>query len=317
MKNNIIQRSDYSTTRLLTREQPVIEHKPEDKFESYLFLPEGEDRKGEGGLRTQGYFKKSYDDKPLISIITVVFNGEKYLEETIQSVINQTYDNVEYIIIDGGSTDGTLDIIKKYKDQIDYWVSEPDGGIYDAMNKGVKLATGMWINCMNGGDAFFDIKVLKNIFSQSIGSSLNIVFGKSVTFYNDYEKLRYIDFCSGNKNFYLTKMPNHQAVFVSRFLYKKLIYDTRYNFYSDTDYLRRCFVRGNYKETEAIVSRFELGGISNFYKTYENFKLLVDDSYMISGNWLQSHIKHTIKFLLQILLGKHIYLIVYIKWILK
>lgn len=82
-----------------------------------MFLPEGE-----GGLRTKGYFKNSFEDKPLIGIITVVFNGE-----TIQSVINQTYDNIEYIIIDGG----TLDIITKYEDQIDYWVSERDKGIYE------------------------------------------------------------------------------------------------------------------------------------------------------------------------------------------
>ncbi len=86
MTNKTILDKNYSTTRLLTKEKPVIGNKPEDKFESVLFLPDGEDRKGEGGLRTQGYFKKSYEDKPLISIITVVYNGEKYLEQTIQSL---------------------------------------------------------------------------------------------------------------------------------------------------------------------------------------------------------------------------------------
>ena len=86
MTKTIILDKNYSTTRLVTKEKPEIANKPEEKFETLLFLPEGEGRRGEGGLRTQGYFKKSYDGKPLISIITVVYNGEKYLEETIQSV---------------------------------------------------------------------------------------------------------------------------------------------------------------------------------------------------------------------------------------
>jgi glycosyltransferase involved in cell wall biosynthesis len=88
---------------------------------------------------------------PLISIITAVFNGKKTLERTILSVINQTYKNIEYIIIDGGSTDGTIDIIKKYEKHLAYWVSEPDKGIYDAWNKGLKVACGEWI-CFVGAD---------------------------------------------------------------------------------------------------------------------------------------------------------------------
>jgi glycosyltransferase involved in cell wall biosynthesis len=152
MTNTICLNEKYSTTRLVTREKPEVANSLEDKFETVLFLPEGEGRKGEGGLRTKGYFKKSHQDKPLISIITAVFNGEKFLEETIQSIINQTYDNVEYIIIDGGSTDATLDIIKKYEDRIDYWVSEPDKGIYDAWNKALRVAKGEWIMFVGADD---------------------------------------------------------------------------------------------------------------------------------------------------------------------
>jgi glycosyltransferase involved in cell wall biosynthesis len=99
-----------------------------------------------GGLRANGITKRSQENMPLIAVITVVRNGEKTLEQTILSAINQTYTNVEYIVVDGASTDGTLDIIRKYDDRIGYWVSEPDEGIYDAMNKGIDLATGEWIN---------------------------------------------------------------------------------------------------------------------------------------------------------------------------
>jgi glycosyltransferase involved in cell wall biosynthesis len=144
----------FSTTRQVTKEKPVIEAQSEDKFESVLFLPEGEGRQGEGGLRTQGFFKTSLKDKPLITVITVVFNGEQYLEETILSVINQAYDNVEYIIIDGGSTDSTLEIIRKYEHAIDYWVSEKDKGIYDAWNKAVKLSCGEWISFLGADDSY-------------------------------------------------------------------------------------------------------------------------------------------------------------------
>ncbi|HBH60782.1 MAG TPA: glycosyltransferase, partial [Nitrospiraceae bacterium] len=109
----------------------------------------------EGGLRVNGEFhKKSYQEKPLISVITITLNTAHTLDTAIQSVLNQTYDNIEYIIIDGGSTDDTLKIIRKYEARIDYWVSEPDRGIYDAMNKGIVLATGELIGMLNAGDYY-------------------------------------------------------------------------------------------------------------------------------------------------------------------
>lgn len=94
----------------------------------------------------------------LISVVTVSYNAVATIEQTLLSVINQTYPNIEYIIIDGGSTDGTVDIIKKYADEIVYWISEPDKGIYDAMNKGIKKANGEWINFINAGDSYYDKK---------------------------------------------------------------------------------------------------------------------------------------------------------------
>ena len=108
----------------------------------------------EGGLRMQNNRKPSQADSPLVSIITIVYNGEEFLEQTIQSVINQSYENIEYIIVDGGSNDGTLEIVNRYAADIDYWISEPDEGIYDALNKGIALSTGKLIGAIHANDFY-------------------------------------------------------------------------------------------------------------------------------------------------------------------
>lgn len=114
---------------------------------------------------------KYSQNSPLVTIITVVYNGMDFIEKTIQSVVNQSYKNVEYIIVDGGSTDKTLEIIKKYKNEIDILLTEPDKGLYDAMNKGINLATGRFVNFLNAGDTFSDVDVLSNVFTSSISDS--------------------------------------------------------------------------------------------------------------------------------------------------
>ena len=102
-------------------------------------------------------------NNPKISVITVCFNAVETIEETILSVINQTYSNIEYIIIDGASTDGTVDIVNKYRDKIACFVSEPDKGIYDAMNKAVKVAKGDWLFFINSDDVFINNECLQNV----------------------------------------------------------------------------------------------------------------------------------------------------------
>ncbi len=111
-----------------------------------------------------------------ISVVTVCYNSVDTIEETMLSVLNQTYPDVEYIIIDGGSTDGTVDIIKKYAGRVAYWISEPDKGIYDAMNKGIAAATGDYINFMNSGDRFASTNVIENCFSNLRGTPI-IIYG--------------------------------------------------------------------------------------------------------------------------------------------
>ena len=107
----------------------------------------------QGGLRTKGVFKQSSEANPLISIITVVLNGENNLEESINSLHKQNYKNIEHIVIDGGSSDKTISIIKKYENKIDYWCQKKDKGIYDAFNTGMKLAKGDYLGFLKIGTA--------------------------------------------------------------------------------------------------------------------------------------------------------------------
>ena len=178
-----------------------------------------------GGIRLGGA-KKIYNKKlPIISIITVVYNGVNEIENTIQSIINQTYENLEYIIIDGKSIDGTLEVIKKYENKIDYWQSTSDTGIYDAMNKGIDLASGEWINFMNCGDKFYNDKTLNSVF-QYLSSEINVLYGNTIANWNfGYElmfpnKDKVMPFC-------------HQSCFTRTSLLKEIHFNTHYKLCAD------------------------------------------------------------------------------------
>lgn len=239
------------TTSNITRQQSIIKNSSEDKFETKLFLPEGENRQGEGGRRIQGYLKKSLPDKPLLSVITVVFNGEKYLEETIQSVINQTYDNVEYIIIDGGSNDGTLDIIRKYENVIDYWVSEKDEGIYDAMNKGIYTSKGNFLYFLNCGDYLYTEDVLDYVISKSKGC--NFLYGLVKT----GNKIEKNDI--NNKFDLIFSTICHQGVIASRMCFDNNLFSTNLKWLSDYLWIIKCFNNKNIekKKINKIISYFD------------------------------------------------------------
>ncbi|VEP13236.1 hypothetical protein H1P_190035 [Hyella patelloides LEGE 07179] len=165
-----IQKAKDSTSKkrsnFLTKQKPVATTKTKDILPTTFSLPPDSRRIGEGGLRTQGLYRNSLNQLPLVSVITIVFNGEKYLEQTIQSIVNSSYPNLEYIVIDGGSTDNSLAIIKKYEDDLDYWVSEPDRGIYDAMNKGTIAASGDYTLHINADDLLFDSQCLATVINE-------------------------------------------------------------------------------------------------------------------------------------------------------
>lgn len=201
--------------------------------------------------------------KPLISIITVVYNGEKYLEETIQSVINQTYDNVEYIIIDGGSTDGTLDIIKKYEDKIDCFVSERDEGIYDAMNKGIALSNGQWINFMNVGDTFYDNSILENIFENTF-EKIDIIYGDHKVVYPHTTKIAK---AGDVKNIWKGSQFCHQSAFISSQLHKKRKYNVYNKIGADFEFFYKAYQdKMAFQYVQIIIANYSAGGISDLQR---------------------------------------------------
>lgn len=161
----------------------------------------------------------------MITVITICYNSIGFIERTIKSVLSQDYKDLEYIIIDGGSTDGTKDIINKYSDKISYWCSEPDRGIYDAMNKGIKYAKGEWINFMNSGDVFYSNTILSEIKLEEYQENIKVVYGDVIMEYNNklcYRKAYPIDTMT-------FRMPFcHQSTFVRTKLLKRNMFNLKY-----------------------------------------------------------------------------------------
>lgn len=179
--------------------------------------------------------KVKKNKKALVSIVTVSFNAVAVIEKTILSIINQTYPNIEYIIIDGGSTDGTVDIIKKYSDKIAYWVSEPDSGIYNAMNKGIQVASGDWINFMNAGDLFFDNSTISRLHLELLDdSNIKVVYGDNMR--KRKGKVIYRKSLSP-KSMYRRVICCHQSVFFSLFDKQEVGYDESFILASDYNLL--------------------------------------------------------------------------------
>ncbi len=179
---------------------------------------------------------------PKVSIVTTVYNGASEIEQTILSVINQTYPKIEYIIIDGGSNDGTVDMIKKYSKHLSYWISEKDGGIYDGMNKGLAMVSGEWVLFRNCGDYFTSLSDVANIFNGTDYRNYDILAGQAILCDKYGYKLAVPEFVSKNRPFVMPVW--HPSTFIKACLQKENPFNTIYRLAADHDFFHHCMLRG-------------------------------------------------------------------------
>lgn len=181
---------------------------------------------------------------PKFSIITVTYNAGKVLEDTIQSVVFQTYRNVEYIIVDGGSTDNTLDVVHKYQERISKVISEPDKGLYDAMNKGIRMATGDYLCFLNAGDELHENETLQKIVHTLKGKEFpDVIYGETAIIDEEGHFLHMRRLSTPEhlhwKSFKQGMLVCHQAFFARRELALANPYDLQYRFSADFDWCIR------------------------------------------------------------------------------
>lgn len=213
---------------------------------------------------------------PLVTIVTVVFNAENDIEDTIKSVLSQTYPNLQYIVIDGASTDNTLTIIKKYENDIDILVSEKDKGIYDAMNKAIHLATGEWINFMNAGDTFYDHTTVEYVMTHKDN--------KAELIYGDYQikdsgavvKARDVS------QWYVGMPFCHQTLFTRTSIMKKELFDTSFRIAADHNFIIKMYHDDkSFFYIDKTIAIFREGGFADsngFLMFIESIKVFLDNN---------------------------------------
>jgi len=242
---------------------------------------------------------------PVLSVITIVFNNVRDIERTILSVINQSYPNIEYIIIDGGSTDGTLEIIKKYEARIARLISEKDNGIYDAMNKGLAYATGDYVLFINSGDEIHSNNTVSNVFATS--PDADIYYGETEMFDEAWKSLGQRRHRAPNslspKSFKYGMSVSHQAIYVKRSIADE--YDTQFQLSSDIDWVLNALGKAKkIVNTRMYVAKYLVGGMSkkrHRQSLIERFKIFSKhyglipnfiNHLVIAGNLFFYYLKH-------------------------
>ena len=219
-------------------------------------------RPAEGGRRFRGQVPKGTVVNPLVSVITVVFNGAEHIEEAIRAVASQTYPNIEHIVIDGGSTDGTIDVLHRNDDVLGYWRSEKDRGLYDAMNKGVGMVADpeSYILFANADDTLYAADSISSVMARTRGEDL--IYGKMI--FSDGK-------ISGvlGREVQFTDLARqtlcHPATFVRRKVFDQIgPFDTSFTIAADYDHIVRAFAaRVSTRFVDVIVSRMRIGGLSD------------------------------------------------------
>jgi len=223
----------------------------------------------QGGYRFLGQSAVKNPGLPVISIITVVYNSLSLIEKTIRNILDQSYPNIEFLVIDGGSSDGTAEIIRLYENQISYWISEPDRGIYDAMNKGLAAATGDYVWFMNAGDQIYRSDILDKIFVVGPGSGIR---EENLVFYGDtmivdtgfheigLRRLRPPEALTW-RSFKKGMLVCHQAIIMSRKIAEP--FDPHYGHSADFDWVVRALKKAQgIVNTHLILCAFLDGGHS-------------------------------------------------------
>lgn len=217
-----------------------------------------------------------------ITIITVCYNRKGTIEKAIKSVLEQSYDNIEYIIIDGNSTDGTKEIIESYRDKITHFVSEPDKGMYDAINKGFQLATGDAIGLMHSDDEFYDEKAISRIVKRfNYDPSIEGVYGDGVYVSNDNQERMIRNRIGGAFSLQKIKsgwLPLHPTVYLKKSIIDKYgLYNINFKIASDTEFLLRYLYKYKIKVSyiNAYIVKMRMGGMSTNLK--RAFEVLCED----------------------------------------
>ena len=250
----------------------------------------------QGGIRLKGKAETARKDSaPLMTVITAVYNGANTIEKTINSVICQTWNNIEFIIIDGGSTDSTLEIVSKYDDHIDYWLSEPDNGIADAFNKGLNMATGDYVAFL-GSDDWYEPDGVLRIVNEIKPDGM--IYSGHANLWSDNGRTKIKVHKSCPERILQTMRIAHPATFVSRDLFKRIGgFSTEFKIAMDYDFFLRAKLNGyNAKVVDSVIVNIMSGGISY------NVKAAAREELRIKNNHLGKKLNHFVWYLTYTLL---------------